>query len=127
MTSSESGTPLAAVNAWWTAWHRKDRAMLEQMMLADYIEYAGAGSARTIGAERLLEVADRYFAQATISDRSLEAIDVRKHMDVAICSYAWSERGRSPFDAQGLATDALARVDGVWGYQAHHVSILEAA
>jgi ketosteroid isomerase-like protein len=122
------GAPVvAAVRAWWQAWQDHDRDALARMARVDYLEYPGGGERRNIGRQRLLEVADRSFARATIAAWSIEDVEVRRIGEVGVCSYRWTEQGKldgAAFALSGFATDVLVRVDGQWRYQAHHVTNL---
>lgn len=127
-TSTEHLTAIAAVHAWWQAWQDKDRDTLARMAQEDYLEYPGGGQRRNIGRHRILEVADRSFARATIRSWSIDQVEVRQHAEVVLCSYHWSEQGvldGAEFDLHGFATDVLVQRDGEWRYQSHHVSNLD--
>jgi ketosteroid isomerase-like protein len=98
------------------------------MALPDYVEYPGGGRRRNIGRERILEVAQRSFARSTIIRWLVDQIEVRRHGDVAVCSYYWSEQAvldGADLAVAGFATDVLVLQDGEWRYQSHHVSNLD--
>jgi ketosteroid isomerase-like protein len=103
----------------------KDVSALERMTLDDYLSVGGPGG-RTVGRDQLLAEAKEFLAAAAIEDWSVADLEVRRHGDVAVCSYFWTERGKhqgAAFELGGVATDVLVLLDGRWRYQAHHVGI----
>lgn len=103
----------------------RDVSALERMTLDDYVAAGGPGG-RTVGRDKLVAEAEQFLANAAIEDWSVTNLEVRRHGDVAVCSYIWTERGMHQdrsFQLRGVATDVLVLRDGRWRYQAHHVSM----
>ncbi|MBB4662224.1 nuclear transport factor 2 family protein [Conexibacter arvalis] len=126
--ATETTTPEAAVRRWWDSMRAGDLAALEQLLLDDYIS-SGGPVARTLGRDEVLAQAREFVAAATIESHALSDFAVRRHGDVAVCAYAWSESGTHagrPFALDGLATDVLVRDprEGLWRHQAHHTSMV---
>lgn len=122
MTAPE---PAEAVRTWWHAMATKDLRALEDLALHDYIA-SGGPTGREIGRTALIEGAAAFFADADIDEWDVDALEVRTHGDVAVCTYRWSESGThggNAFALAGVATDVLVRQDGRWRVQAHHVSM----
>ncbi|MFI6818347.1 nuclear transport factor 2 family protein [Nonomuraea sp. NPDC050328] len=121
-----STTPTAAVDAWWQAMQDRDPAALAALTLPDYLS-SGGPAGRSLGREALLAEAEAFFAGARIDEWTVSDLEVRRHGEVAVCSYSWHESGvhqGTPFVMAGLATDVLVHRDGHWLHQAHHVSPL---
>lgn len=122
---TERPTPRSAVLNWWRALQNKDVAAIEGMTLDDYISSGGPGD-RTVTKDGFLEDTGQFLSGAVIEDWSISGLEVRKHGDVAVCSYLWSERGShegQEFDLRGIATDVIVFDEGRWRHQAHHVSM----
>ena len=122
---TERPTPRSAVLNWWRALQNKDVAAIEGMTLDDYISSGGPG-ARTVDKSEFLEDTGQFLAGAVIEDWAVSDLEVRRHGDVAVCSYLWSERGShegEELDLHGVATDVLVFDEGRWRHQAHHVSM----
>jgi ketosteroid isomerase-like protein len=120
MSSAET-----TVRSWWQSMQDNDVSALERLVLDDYVSAGGPGG-RTLGRDQLLAEAEQFLRDAVIEDWSVSDLEVRRHGDVAICSYYWTERGthqEAPFALRGVATDVLVLQDGHWRYQAHHVSM----
>jgi ketosteroid isomerase-like protein len=118
-------TPGSTVRSWWQSMQDKDVAALERMTLDDYVSAGGPGG-RTLGRHTLVAEAKRFLAAAAIEHWSVTDLEVRRHGNVAVCSYRWTERGLHQdraFELRGVATDVLVLRDRRWRYQAHHVSM----
>lgn len=118
-------TPQSAVMSWWQAMQDRDVSTLERMTLDDYVSAGGPGG-RSVGRDRLLAEAEQFFATAAIEDWSVTDVEVRRHGEVAVCSYEWFERGThqgAGFELRGVATDVFVLRDGAWCVQAHHVTM----
>lgn len=117
--------PRDAVLAWWRAMASGDLDALAQAALDDYLS-AGGPDGRTIGRDAFLEGAAAFLAEAKVDDWRVADLEVRRHGQVAVCSYRWSERGSHGgrrFALGGVATDVLVLRGAGWRYQAHHVSM----
>lgn len=126
--ATTSTSPEAAVQRWWEAMRAGDLDALDRLLLDDYLSSGGPGT-RTLGRAEVLEQARDFFANAEIETFALAAMRLRRHGDVAVCVYEWSEAGvhaGERFAMRGLATDVLVRAggDAWWAHQAHHVSMV---
>jgi ketosteroid isomerase-like protein len=121
----EHPTPESTVMGWWLTMQTRKLDALEHMTLPDYIAVGGPFG-RTIGREVMLEQAKRFLFNSVIDDWSVTDLEVRRHGDVSVCSYLWTERGKhngKAYEIGGIATDVLVRRGGHWLIQAHHVSV----
>lgn len=126
-STPSSAVPEATVGRWWQAMRDRDSEALRDLTLPDYVAGGGPGG-RTFGRDALLAEAREFFAAAVIERVAIEDLVVRRHGDVAVCSYAWAEdgtHGGRPFSLAGVATDVLVLAGGGWRVQAHHVSMAQ--
>jgi ketosteroid isomerase-like protein len=121
----EHPTPESTVMGWWLTMQTRKLDALEHMTLPDYIAVGGPFG-RTIGREVMLKQAKEFLFNSTIEDWSVTDLQIRRHGDVCVCSYLWTERGKhsgKAYEIGGVATDVLVRREGQWLIQAHHVSV----
>jgi ketosteroid isomerase-like protein len=121
----EHRTPQSTIRGWWLTMQTRRLDALEQMTLPDYIAVGGPFG-RTIGREEMLKQAKEFLFNSTIEDWSVTDLEVRRHGDVCVCSYLWTERGEhagKSYEIGGVATDVLVHREGHWLIQAHHVSV----
>ena len=121
----EHPSPKSTVMGWWLTMQTRKLDALEAMTLPDYIAVGGPFG-RTIGREVMLKQAKEFLFNSTIEDWSVTDLELRRHGDVCVCSYLWTERGRykgEAYEIGGIATDVLVRRERRWLIQAHHVSV----
>jgi len=121
----EHPTPKSTVMGWWLTMQTRKLDALEHMTLPDYIAVGGPFG-RTIGRDVMLKQAKKFLFNSVIDDWSVTELEVRRHGDVSVCSYLWTERGErngKAYEIGGVATDVLVRRDNQWFIQAHHVSV----
>ena len=121
----EHPTPKSTVMGWWLTMQTRKLDALEHMTLPDYIAVGGPFG-RTVGREAMLKQAKEFLFNSTIEDWSVTDLELRRHGDVCVCSYLWTERGKyngKAYEIGGIATDVLVWRERRWLIQSHHVSV----
>jgi ketosteroid isomerase-like protein len=121
-----SRDPVEVVRAWWQALQDRDLDALADLLHEHHIS-TGGPAGRIVGQTAAIAEAGTFIAHGSVDTWHIDDVLLREHNDTAICSYAWSERGRhegTEFKLAGFATDVLTRDSTGWRISAHHTSIV---
>lgn len=102
------------VRAWWRAWVEKDLHAIRRLTADDYLEFTDARP-RPIGLVEMLQEADRYCREVSITSWKLSSPATSVFDDSVACSYRFSvtgTHGNRRFTFSGWASDTLTAREG---------------